>query len=259
MNELVKVFENEEFGNVRVVEENNKILFCGSDIAKALGYSNANKAILDHCKDITKRDTPTAGGIQSMSFITEGDIYRLIIKSKLPSAEKFESWVFDEVLPSIKENGMYATEQTIDKMISNPDFAIKLLTKLKEEQQARVEVENQNKVLQAEIVEQKPKVDFADRLLKTKDNILVREFVKVISDEGYTIGEKKMFKWLRDNKFLMTNNEPYQKYVDNHTFLVKTGTINTTFGEKQTRTTLITPKGQLYLFGKYEEYIKNKQ
>ena len=100
MNNL-QIFKNTEFGEVRTIEENGKVLFCGSDCAKALGYTNSRKALGDHCKGVTKRSTLTAGGKQEMSFISEGDLYRLITHSKLPSAEKFESWVFDEVLPSI--------------------------------------------------------------------------------------------------------------------------------------------------------------
>lgn len=91
MNEL-KVFTNEQFGQVRTLEENGNILFCGSDVAKALGYTNPNKAIKDHCRAITKRSTPISGKMQDINFIPEGDLYRLIAHSKLPSAEKFESW-----------------------------------------------------------------------------------------------------------------------------------------------------------------------
>lgn len=100
-------FTNSEFGTIRTVEQDGKVLFCGKDVATALGYSNPRKALIDHCKGVTKRDTPTSSGIQSMSFITEGDLYRLIASSKLPSAQKFESWVFDEVLPSIRKQGAY--------------------------------------------------------------------------------------------------------------------------------------------------------
>ena len=89
MKEL-QVFKNTEFGEVRTIEENGKVLFCGSDIAKALGYTNPSKALSDHCKGITKRYTPTAGGKQDLSFIPEGDVYRLIAKSHLPAAEQFE-------------------------------------------------------------------------------------------------------------------------------------------------------------------------
>lgn len=109
MNEL-KVFTNEQFGQVRTLEENGNILFCGSDVAKSLGYSNPRKAMLDHCqKDgVTIRDAiDKCGRTQQVKFINEGNLYRLIAHSKLPSAEKFEHWVFDEVLPTIRKTGGY--------------------------------------------------------------------------------------------------------------------------------------------------------
>lgn len=116
MNEL-QFFNSEEFGEIRTIEIDGKPYFVGTDVAKALGYSNPRKAILDHCKGVTKRDTPTSSGIQSMSYINEGDLYRLIIKSKLPSAEKFESWVMDEVLPIIRKTGSYQKPLTTVEQI----------------------------------------------------------------------------------------------------------------------------------------------
>ncbi len=106
MNEL-KIFENESFGQVRTIEEEGKVLFCGSDVAKALGYVKPNDAINSHCRATVKRSTPISGKMQEINFIPEGDLYRLITNSKLPTAEKFESWVFDEVLPSIRKHGSY--------------------------------------------------------------------------------------------------------------------------------------------------------
>ena len=103
----VEIFKNSEFGEIRTVEVNGKPYFCGSDIAKSLGYSNVSDALNRHCRAIVKRDTPISGKIQAINFIPEGDIYRLITHSKLPSAEKFESWVFDEVLPSIRKTSSY--------------------------------------------------------------------------------------------------------------------------------------------------------
>lgn len=116
MNEL-QIFSSEEFGEIRTAEINGKPYFVGTDVAKALGYSNPRKAILDHCKGVTKRDTPTSSGIQSMSYINEGDLYRLIMKSKLPSAEKFEAWVMDEVLPTIRKTGSYQKPMTVAEQI----------------------------------------------------------------------------------------------------------------------------------------------
>lgn len=116
MNNL-QIFDNDDFGSVRTVEENGKILFCGKDIAEALGYAVPRKALLDHCKGVLKRNTPTNGGIQEMSFIPEGDVYRLITHSKLPNAQQFEHWVFDEVLPTIRKQKSYGLEN-IQQIIS---------------------------------------------------------------------------------------------------------------------------------------------
>lgn len=106
MNEL-QVFQNPKFGNVRTITESGKTLFCGSDVAKALGYKSPKDAISAHCKGAVKRRTLTNGGEQEMNFIPEGDIYRLAAKSELPGADEFESWIFDEVLPAIRKTGTY--------------------------------------------------------------------------------------------------------------------------------------------------------
>lgn len=111
MENQLQVFNNAEFGQVRTIVDRDKILFCASDVAKALGYSNYNEAVNKHCRAIVKCDTPISGKIQAINFIPEGDIYRLVVRSKLPTAEKFESWVFDEVLPSIRKTGSYSTKQ----------------------------------------------------------------------------------------------------------------------------------------------------
>lgn len=110
MNEL-QIFNNEEFGEIRTAEINGKPYFVASDVATALGYVNPRKAVIDHCKGVTKRDTPTSGGTQELSYINEGDVYRLIMRSKLPAAEKFEAWIMDEVIPSIRKNGGYIAGQ----------------------------------------------------------------------------------------------------------------------------------------------------
>nr|DAM88937.1 MAG TPA: repressor domain protein [Caudoviricetes sp.] len=116
MNEL-QIFNSEEFGDIRTAEIDGKPYFVGTDVAKALGYNNPRDAVSRHCKGVVKRDTPTSSGIQSMSYINEGDLYRLIMKSKLPSAEKFESWVMDEVLPTIRKTGSYQKPLTTVEQI----------------------------------------------------------------------------------------------------------------------------------------------
>lgn len=106
----LQTYTNAAFGSVRILYEDGKPLFCGADACKALGYKNQSKALNDHCKGVTKRYIPTSGGKQQANFLPEGDLYRLITHSKLPSAEKFERWVFDEVLPAIRKNGMYGAD-----------------------------------------------------------------------------------------------------------------------------------------------------
>lgn len=103
----IQIFNSPEFGEVRTITEDEKILFCATDVARALGYATPRDAISRHCKGVVKRDTPTSSGVQAMSYIYEGDLYRLVFSSKLSSAQKFEDWVVNEVLPAIRKYGAY--------------------------------------------------------------------------------------------------------------------------------------------------------
>lgn len=143
----LQIFENPMFGEIRTIEENGAVLFCGSDVAKALGYGNPPDALKRHCRSIVKRDTPHPQSLDKtieMAFIPEGDIYRLAAKSELPGADAFEHWIFDEVLPSIRKHGAYMTPATIEQMIATPEFGIKLLSALQEEQEKRRQLEFDN-------------------------------------------------------------------------------------------------------------------
>ena len=206
MNEL-QIFNNVEFGDVRMTEIDGKPYFVATDIAMALGYATPRDAIARHCKGVVKRDTPTSGGVQSLSYIGEGDLYRLIMKSKLPNAEKFESWVMDEVLPSIRKHGAYA----VDELLDNPELAIKVFTALKEERE-------KNKALRADNERMKPKEEFFDAVADSKTAISMNEVAKVLSIKGY--GRNNLFEFLRSHNILDRFNVPYQKYVDNGWFRV---------------------------------------
>jgi prophage antirepressor-like protein len=137
------VFKNSSFGQLRTIEEDGKILFCATDVAKALGYINPRDAISRHCRGVVKRDTPTQGGIQAIAFIPEGDVYRLITHSKLPGAEKFESWVFDDVLPSLRKDGYYSLAPQENKPDTQNDAILQVLMKNTEVLQAIVQQNQQ--------------------------------------------------------------------------------------------------------------------
>lgn len=131
----IQIFNNPDFGTVRTLEEENgAIMFCGKDVAMALGYKSPKDAISAHCKGAVKHRLPTSSGEQDMTFISESDLYRLVFSSKLPTAEKFTDWVTSEVLPSIRKNGAYMTPETLQAAILNPDTMIQLCQQLKTEQ-----------------------------------------------------------------------------------------------------------------------------
>lgn len=182
----LKIFEREEFGEVRILDDRKtgKILFSGKDIATVLGYSNTKDAIRRHTKKSVKRTFLTSGGSQEMTFIPESDVYRLITHSKLPSAQKFEEWVFDEVLPSIRRDGYYINKQAMKLEIMED-----LLSGYKELQPNKARflhedliktLKDQNKVLRAEnsSLRRSLKIsadradDLEDKLTDVKENLI---------------------------------------------------------------------------------------
>lgn len=129
----VTEFHNTEFGAIRVIEDQGRLLFCGTDVAFALGYSKPRNAINMHCKGALKKGALTAGGVQTMTFIPEGDVYRLITKSHLPSAQRFESWVFDEILPAIRKTGGYMSSDLLESVRNNPEILLEFAQRLLDE------------------------------------------------------------------------------------------------------------------------------
>lgn len=202
----IKVFENTEFGSIRTLEIDNKPYFCGSDVASALGYSNVRDAISRHCKGVVKHDTPTSSGIQLMSYIPEGDIYRLIVRSKLPTAERFESWVFDEVLPSIRKHGAYITGQETLSPEEIMARGLKAAESIIQEKQKMIDA--QTKVIE----ESKPKVEYFDAVLSS-DGLL--NITQIAKEFGKTAVE--MNKLLHDLGIQYKAGScwvPRQNYVD---------------------------------------------
>ena len=245
----IKVFENLEFGKVRVSVVDGEPMFCLADVAKSLGYSNPAKAVIDHCKGVTVLETPTQSGVQPIKYGKEGEVYRLTMKSKLPNAEKFQDWVCNEVLPSIRKHGAYMTDNVLEQAISNPDFMIGLLQNLKEEQKKRIEAE-------AKIEVDKPKVLFSEAVTTSKPSILIGDLDKIIKQNGVEMGQNRMFSWLRDNGYLIKRkgsdfNMPTQKSMEMKLFEIKETAITHSDGHITiNKTPKVTGAGQVFFVNK---------
>ena len=249
MNNSLRVFNSEKFGTIRTITENGKTLFCGADVARALGYSNPNKAVNDHCRAITKRSTPISGKIQQINFIPEGDVYRLAAKSQLPGADEFESWIFDEVLVTINHTGGFvATEEFfVNSYFPNADERTK---------QFLIASLNETKKLNAKIAADAPKVLFADSVSASEDGILIRDLAKLLRQNGINIGEKRLFVWLREHGYLIKTgsdrNMPTQYSMDLGLFrIVESTRTSPDHPPKIFRTPRVTGKGQQYFLDKF--------
>ena len=227
MNEL-QIFNNEEFGSVRTVTKDGKTYFVGNDVAKALGYSETAKAIRTHCKGVSEMDIPTNGGVQTMKMITEGDIYRLVIKSQLPQAEKFESWVFDNVLPSIRNNGGYIANQeqmTPEQIVANALIVAQNIITQKDKQ----------------IEEMKPKADYFDELV---DRNLLTNFRDTAKEFG--VKESYFINWLIEKNYIYRDCkgklQPYAASMDKGLFEIKE--FSSKYSNHAGTQTLVTPRGR---------------
>ncbi|MGL4850943.1 MAG: BRO family protein [Clostridium sp.] len=228
MNNLT-VFKNEVFGEIRTLEVEGKPYFVGKDVATMLGYARPNDAISQHCRGTVKhRIMDSIGRNQEMSIIPESDIYRLIIKSKLPEAEKFEAWVMEEVLPQIRKTGGYIP---IEEGMSDLEILSRavLISQKTIEQKDEIIQQKENIILQ-----QQPKVNVYNQIANTEGLVSVGEYAKTVG-----IGRNKLFEILRERKILMKDNLPYQRFIDGNMFEVKVSSCN----NKINTTSYITTKG----------------
>lgn len=189
--EDLKVFENPKFGTVRTIEENGTVLFCGKDVAKALGYKDATNAMKQHCKGVVKRHLLSDGGEQETNFLPEGDVYRLIVKSQLPEAEAFERWLFEEVLPSIRKSGGYISGQEELSPAELMAKALMVAQKTLADREARISaltVENQRML---------PKAEYFDELVDRNLLTSIRDTAKLLERK-----ERVFVNYLITNRFL---------------------------------------------------------
>lgn len=250
MENEIKIFENEEFGKVRTLQEDDsRILFCGKDVATALGYRDTVNALKAHCKEdgvVIHHLTDSLGRKQSAKFISEGNLYRLITHSRLPSAEKFESWIFDEVLPTIRRTGGYVANE--DMFIEN------YLPFLEEPYQGlfRLQMMAINQ-LNERIRHDQPLVEFANQVSNTDNLIDMNAMAKLAVEENIPIGRNRLFKWLRKNGIIMSDNLPYQKYIERGYFSVKESVFETGTMTKTYQQTFVTGKGQQYIISRLKK------
>lgn len=236
----IQVFNNEQFGALRTYEEDGRILFCGKDVAKALGYAKPNNAINSHCKGDTRKRgiIDSLGRTQEAVFITEPDLYRLITHSKLPTAEKFERWVFEEVLPAIRRTGGYM----VAKQDETPEQIMARAVLV-----AQDTIERQKR----EIAELKPKALFADAVAASDGTCLVGELAKMLKQNGVNIGQNRLFTWMREHGYLgktgSNRNVPTQRAMEQGLFRIKETAVTHSDGHVTiNRTPKVTGKGQRY-------------
>ena len=247
MNEI-QIFKNDAFGEVRTVTINNEPYFVGKDVADILGYKNPQEAIRTHVDDEDKgvSEILTPGGIQKMPVINESGLYSLILRSQLPTAKQFKHWVTSEVLPTIRKHGMYATPQTLEQMLNDPDSMIKVLQTLKEERTARLQAEETNRL-------NAPKVLFADSVAQADTDILIGELAKLLKQNGVETGQNRLYDTLRADGFIMKNSTiPTQKGMEMGLFHVIERSITQPNGTTRvTKTTKVTGNGQIYFINRY--------
>lgn len=245
----IELFKNPEFGEVRVVEVDNEPYFVGKDVAEVLGYKNPSKAIKDHCdednyKVLTYKalnETLLASLWNSNDYsnkviINEFGVYELVLGSELPSAKAFRKWITSEVLPSIRKNGAYMTEKTLERALAEPDFLIQLAQQLKEEKTKRLELEKDNKIL-------KPKADYFDDLVDRNLLINFRDFAKELN-----VRQKYLIEWLISNRYIYRNEKgkikSYSKYSEGDSRLFEVKEYKATNNSHSGTQTLITPRGR---------------
>ena len=243
----IQLFHNVDFGNLHVAIVRDEVCFIAKNVCDALDISNVSQALSrldDDEKGIISNDT--LGGSQKMLTVNEAGLYALVFSSKKPEAKNFKRWVTHEVIPSIRKHGVYATPETAEKLMNDPDFMIATFTVLKDERERRMELEAEN----AELA---PKALFADSVANADNLILVRELAHILRQNGIDVGQNRLFEWLREDGYLeKRRNEPTQRSLDLGIMRVVEHTHTKPDGSTfVTRTPKITAKGQVYFVRKY--------
>ena len=246
MNEL-KVFNNREFGEVRTVEINGEPWFVANDICYALDLTNTTMAMSR--LDDDERTKFNLGRQGEANVVNEFGLYNLVLASRKPEAKQFKRWITHDVIPTIRRHGAYMTDGIIERTLQDPDYLIQLATTLKEERAKR-------QLAEAENYKNKPMVLFAESVQASDNSCLIGELAKIISQNGISIGQNRLFEWLRENGYLIKGgerrNQPTQYSMELGLMEIKKRTIDNPDGSiRVTVTTKVTGKGQIYFINKF--------
>lgn len=266
METAVKLFNNPQFGNIRVVQdEKGEPLFCLSDLCDALRLTNSRKVKGQLDEDVTlSYPLQTSGGVQNATFVTESGMYTVIIRSDSPLAKPMQKWVTSEVLPTIRRHGAYLTPEKVEEALLDPDTIIRLATQLKAERAKNSQLEACNQHNIQQLNKQAPKVLFANAVEASNTSILVGELAKILNQNGVNIGQNRLFEWLRNNGYLISRrgtdyNMPTQRSMDLGLFEIKETAISHADGHVSvSKTSKVKGKGQTYFINRFL-YNKNME
>ncbi|MCM3703778.1 phage antirepressor KilAC domain-containing protein [Paenibacillus macerans] len=240
---------------IRTIEKDGQPWFVLKDVCNVLDIDQV-AGIKRRLTDDVISNHPILDSIgrhQETTIINEDGLYDVILESRKPEARSFRKWITGEVIPTIRKHGAYMTPETIEKTILNPDFIINLATELKKEQEKSAS-------LQQQIISDKTKVLFAESLQTSQDCILIANLAKLLKQNGVDTGEKRLYRWLRENGYLGKHgdhyNMPTQRSMELRLFEVKTRTINNPGEEPRiSKTTVVTGRGQMYFLNKFKNMI----
>ena len=247
MENKIKIFENGEFGKIRTIIKDGEPWFVGKDVAEILEYSNTRDAISRHVDSEDKTTVVISDGGSNYksktTIINESGFYSLVLSSKMPRAKEFRRWVTSKILPAIRRTGGYVANE--DMFIEN------YLPFLDEPYQGlfRLQMMAINQ-LNERIRHDQPLVEFANQVAGTENLIDMNAMAKLAVEENIPIGRNRLFRWLRENEILMSDNLPYQKYIDRGYFAVKESVFETGSMTKTYQQTYVTGKGQAFIIGK---------
>lgn len=252
MKNMIKTFVNEEFGTVRTLMKDGQPWFVGKDVAHILGYADLNKAIAMHVDDEDKKlndKTSSSFGQRGATLINESGFYSLVLASRMPNAKRFKRWVTSEVLPTIRRTGGYVGNEDmfVESYLPFTDDAVKNLFRLN-----LMTIRQLNEKIRRD----KPLVQFANQVADTENVIDIGRMAKLANEENIRIGRNTLFRWLKGRKILMSNNIPYQQFIDRGYFVVKESVYEQHGMQKTYQQIYVTGKGQQYIIKLLKDYFR---